>query len=98
MGEIEYESWWGLHRRVVTGGALSDEERQAYEAGLADLETEEWASLTPSEVVQPLQRRLRELSARIRQLAQEEMALRDRALQLEHEYAALTGEPLSIEV
>ena len=99
MDEKQYQAWWALHRRVVKGETLSEEETRAYEVGRAELEAEEWASLRQAAAgLQPLQERLRELTAHNQQLAQHEAALRQRAVELEHQYVALTGETLGLEV
>ena len=99
MDEKQYRAWWVLHRRIVKGEILSPEESRAYEAGRAELEAEEWASLrTATVALRPLQERLRELITQNQQLAQQEAALRQRAVELEHQYLMLTGEPLGLEV
>ena len=99
MDEQQHEIWWELHRRVSKGETLSDEDNQIYQAGRAELEAEEWASLPKaSEAVRPLQERLRELIARNQNLVRQEATLRQRATELEQRYLALTGEPLGIEV
>ena len=99
MDEKQYKAWWTLHRRVATGELLSEEESRIYEAGRAELEAEEWASLrTASVALRPLQERLRELIAHNQSLTQQEAALRERAAELEHQYLELTGEPLGLEV
>jgi len=82
MDERQYQAWWQLHRRVAVGERLSDEEQHTYQAGLAELEAAEWAELRPAtELLRPLQKRLRELTTRNQQLAQEEAALRIRAME-----------------
>ncbi|HJQ22498.1 MAG TPA: hypothetical protein VKA60_01195 [Blastocatellia bacterium] len=99
MDEQQKKIWWALHRRVSKGETLSDADNQIYQAGCAELETEEWASLrTAAETLRPLQERLRELIGRNQQLARQETSLRQRATDLEKQYAALTGEPLGIDV
>ena len=52
MDEQRYQAWWLLHRRVVTGEALSTKEQHDYEAGRTELESEEWNNLriTPAEL------------------------------------------------
>lgn len=45
MNEQRYQAWWLLHRRAAKGETLSAEEQRDYEAGRAELEAEEWASL-----------------------------------------------------
>lgn len=77
MGEQQYKTWWPLHRRAAVGEQLSDEEQQAYQAGLAALEAEKWAERRPAtELLRPSQEQWRALTARNRQLAQEEAAWR----------------------
>jgi len=99
MDEQRYRAWWVLHRRAAKGETLSEEERRLYEAGRAELESEEWAGLrTAAVALRPLQERLRELAARNRSLAQREAALREQAADLERQYRALTGEALGLEV
>ncbi len=99
MDERQYKVWWQLHRRTAVGEPLSDEEERAYQAGLAELEAEEWAERPPlAELLRPLQEQLRTLTARNQQLAQEEAALRAQAAELERNYRALTGEPLGLEL
>jgi len=99
MDEQRYQAWWLLHRRVASGETLSAEEQRDYEAGRAELEAEEWASLhTAPAQLQLVQARLRELSARHQQLAQQEATLREQAAALEERYAALTGEKLGLGV
>lgn len=79
MDEQQYKVWWQLHRRAAVGEQLSGEEERAYQAGLAELEAEEWAERRPAtELLRPLQEQLREITARNQQLAQEETALRAR--------------------
>jgi hypothetical protein len=99
MDEKQYKAWWVLHRRVIKGETLSQEENRAYETGRAELEAEEWVGLrTASVALQPLQEHLRELITRNQQLAQQEVALRKQATELEQRYVVLTGEPLGLEV
>ena len=99
MDEQQYKIWWPLHRRVAVGEHLSDEEQRVYQAGLAELEAEEWAERRPAaEQLRPLQEQWRALTARNQQLAQEEAALRALVAELEHNYLAVTGEPLGLEV
>ncbi|MGH9845562.1 MAG: hypothetical protein ACREEM_43180 [Blastocatellia bacterium] len=69
MDEQQYKVWWQLHRRAAVGEQLSDEEERAYQAGLAELEAEEWAERRPAiELLRPLQEQLREITARNQQL------------------------------
>src|SRR2546423_14060255 len=99
MDEQRQRIWWALHRRVSQGETLPDKDNQIYQAGRAELETEEWASLHfAAETLRPLQERLRELIVRNQQLARQETLLRQQATDLEKQYAALTGQPLGIEV
>lgn len=99
MDETQYQAWWQLHRRVAVGETLSEQEQGAYQQGLAELEAAEWVALQPTaDLLRPLQKQLQEISARNRQLAQEEAVLRARAADLEQNYLALTGEPLGLEI
>lgn len=99
MEEKEYQIWWQLHCRSAKGETLSGDERQIYEAGRAALEAEETTSLRPSTAEwQTWQERWRELNLRNQQLAQQELDLRQVAVQLEHQYLTLTGERLGLEV
>jgi microcompartment protein CcmL/EutN len=86
-------------RAIGAGNQLSDEEARTYQAGLAELEAEEWAERRPAmERLRPLQEQLREISARNQQLAQEETALRVLIAELERNDLAVTGEPLGLEL
>jgi hypothetical protein len=99
MDEQRHKIWWALHRRVSKGETLSEAESRIYQAGRAELEAEEQAGMSvTAEALRPLQARLRELIARNQKLAGQEMALRQRATELEKQYLALTGDPLGIEV
>jgi precorrin-6B methylase 1 len=49
MNEQQYKIWWQLHRRVAVGEQLSEEEQRAYQSGLAELEAEEMAALSPAD-------------------------------------------------
>lgn len=87
MDEKQYRAWWTLHRRVAKGETLPDEEKRIYKTGRAELEAEEWASVrTASVALRPLQERLRELIAHNQSLVQQEVALREQAMELEHQY------------
>lgn len=99
MDEQQYKTWWPLHRRAAVGEPLSEEETRLYQAGLTELEAEEWAERRPAtELLRPLQEQWRALTARNQQLAQEEAALRALVTELEHNYLAVTGEPLGLEI
>lgn len=99
MDEKQYREWWELHRRVVNGEPLSPDETRIYEAGCIALDAEEWAGWPKASAqLRPLQQRLRELMSQNQYLAQQELALRQQASQLEKHYLALTGEPLGLEV
>lgn len=66
MDEQQHKVWWQLHRRTAVGEPLSDEEERAYQAGLAELEAEEWAELRhdPTEL-RALQVQSQQLTARL---------------------------------
>jgi hypothetical protein len=98
MNEQQYQTWWRLHRRAAVGETLSEEENRIYQAGLAEMEADEWAQLRPAAVLlQSLQQRWRELTALNRELAEQEAELREQAAQLEQRYLTLTGEKISLE-
>jgi len=60
MEEKQYKIWWELHRRVAKGETLPEEENKVYQAGLVEMETEEWNEIVkPSAVFQSLQERWR---------------------------------------
>ena len=95
MNEQQYKIWWQLHRRVAVGGQLSEEEQRAYQSGLAELEAEEMAALSPADDEwQALREQWGELAMRRQELARQEAALRVRATELERQYLALTHYPV----
>lgn len=99
MDEKQYQSWWQLHLRSALGETLTAEEDRVYRAGLAELEAEEQAERMPdSAAARVLQTRVKELTTRTVELAQQENLLRQQAAQLEARYLAVTGERLSLEV
>jgi hypothetical protein len=59
MDAQTYDVWWRLHARVAKRETLGPQDREAYEAGLRQLDAEEEDALAPDEVVDRL-RRLRE--------------------------------------
>lgn len=99
MDEKQYQSWWQLHLRAALGETLSAEEDRSYRSGLAELEAEEQSEWTPdSSTARTLQNRVKELTTRTAELAQQEDSLRQQSAQLEARYLAVTGERLSLEV
>jgi hypothetical protein len=98
MNEQQYQMWWRLHRRAAVGETLSEEENRICQAGLTEMEADEWAQLLPAAVLlQPLQQRWCELTALNRELAEQEAGLRERATQLEQRYLRLTREKISLD-
>jgi len=99
MDEQQYKIWRQLHRRVAVGEQLSDEEQLVYQSGLAELEAEEMAALSPADGEwQALRAQWRELAARRQELARQETILRARATELERQYLALTHYPIGLEI
>jgi len=99
MNEQQYKIWWQLRRRVAVGGQLSEEEQRAYQSGLAELEAEEMAALSPADDEwQALREQWGELAMRRQELARQEAALRVRATELERQYLALTHYPIGLEI
>ena len=81
------------------GEKLSEEENKVYQAGLAEIEAEEWNDLVKSsEIFRSLQERWRALAERNQWLTDEEDKLRAMAAQLEQRYLELTGEKLFLGV
>jgi len=99
MNERQYKIWWQLHRRAAVGERLSEEEQRAYQSGLAELEAEEMAALSPADDEwQALREQWGELAVRRQELARQEAALRVRATELERQYLALTRYPIGLEI
>ena len=97
MDQTTYMRWWQLHLRVARGDELDAAGRATYEAGLIELDAEEKAQWTDSDLI-----RLRKLKAEVESLQSTRVQLQaksrrlDRQIRtLERAYVALTGVELS---
>lgn len=97
MDQTTYGRWWQLHLRVARGAELDAAERASYEAGLIELDAEEKAQWTDTDLTQ-----LRKLKAEVEglQATRAQLQAKSRRLDrqirtLEGAYVALTGVELS---
>lgn len=81
MDDAAYRGWWHLHLRVALDEPLTDQERAAYETGLAELDAEEMLAWHAGEV--------EDNRAQIAALEQECDRLRARRTELDREIAQL---------
>jgi hypothetical protein len=95
MEEQTYREWWPLHLRVARGESLSEPERQAYEAGLHELQGEESAAPTV-EALRGARSTVRALEAEHAELQTQQRALDIQIRRIERALSQPTRELLGV--
>lgn len=97
MDEKTYARWWQLHLSVARGEALDAREQVLYQAGLAELDTEEKASWEDENLstLRKLKAEMEQLERGHAQLQSKSRTLDRQIWMLEGAYMGLTGLELS---